>query len=66
MFWALVFQAVVCALVLPLPLMLGVERLGFASRERRLKKDVDGDSVLGGAGERGDEEVNGGVPGAER
>jgi hypothetical protein len=67
MFWALVFQAVVCALVLPLPLMLGVERLGFASREGRLKKDVDGDSVVvGGAGERGDVEVNGGVPGAER
>ncbi|CAN9149357.1 unnamed protein product [Alternaria alternata] len=72
MFWALVFQAVVCALVLPLPLMLGVERLGFASREGRLKKDVDGDSVVvGGVGERGDVEggdveVNGGVPGAER
>ena len=68
MFWALVFQAVVCALVLPLPLMLGVERLGFASREGRLKKDVDGDSVVvvGGAGERGDVEVNGGVAGAER
>ncbi|RYN15787.1 hypothetical protein AA0119_g12889 [Alternaria tenuissima] len=68
MFWALVFQAVVCALVLPLPLMLGVKRLGFASREGRLKKDVDGDSVVvvGGAGERGDVEVNGGVAGAER
>ncbi|KAH8621506.1 MFS general substrate transporter [Alternaria alternata] len=67
MFWALVFQAVVCALVLPLPLMLGVERLGFASREGRLKKDVDGDSVVvGGAGERGNVEVNGEVPGAER
>jgi hypothetical protein len=48
--------------------MLGVKRLGFASREGRLKKDVDGDSVVvvGGAGERGDVEVNGGVPGAER
>ncbi|CAN9429364.1 unnamed protein product [Alternaria alternata] len=67
MFWALVFQAVVCALVLPLPLMLGVERLGFASREGRLKKDVDGDSVVvGGAGERSGGEVNGGVAGAER
>jgi hypothetical protein len=46
MFWALVFQAVVCAVVLPLPLMLGVKRLGLASREARLKKDVDGDSVV--------------------
>ncbi|KAG9188945.1 hypothetical protein G6011_05813 [Alternaria panax] len=47
MFWALVFQAVVCAVVLPLPLMLGVERLGFKSKEGRLRKDVDGDSVVG-------------------
>jgi len=46
MLWALVFQAVVCAVVLPLPLMLGVKRLGLASREGRLKKDVDGDSVV--------------------
>ncbi|KAI4604584.1 hypothetical protein J4E80_011026 [Alternaria sp. BMP 0032] len=46
MLWALVFQAVVCAVVLPLPLLLGVKRLGLASREGRLKKDVDGDSVV--------------------
>ena len=65
MFWALVFQAVICAVVLPLPLMLGVERLGFASREGRLKKDVDGDSVVGG-GEARDESLQGAGAGAEQ
>jgi FLVCR family MFS transporter 7 len=46
MFKALVFQAVVCLAVLPLPLMLGIKRLGLATKEGRLKKDVDGDSVV--------------------
>ncbi|CAG5139352.1 uncharacterized protein ALTATR162_LOCUS471 [Alternaria atra] len=66
MFWALVFQAVICAVVLPLPLMLGVERLGFASREGRLKKDVDGDSVVVGGGEARDESLQGAGAGAEQ
>ena len=54
MFNALVFQAIVGLAVLPLPLMLGVKRLGLATSEGRLRKDEDGDSVitsLDGAGE---------------
>ena len=39
MYNALVFQAVVCMVILPLPLMLGVKRLGLASGEGRLRVD---------------------------
>lgn len=39
MYNALVFQAVVCMVVLPLPLMLGVKKLGLASGEGRLRVD---------------------------
>jgi FLVCR family MFS transporter 7 len=46
MFNALVFQAVVSLAVLPLPMILGIKRLGLATKEGRLKKDVDGDSVV--------------------
>ncbi|KAL6707701.1 hypothetical protein ACN47E_003822 [Coniothyrium glycines] len=45
MFRALVFQAVVALVVLPLPLMLGVRRLGLRHGEGRLKVDVHGDGV---------------------
>ena len=55
MYWALVFQAVVALVVLPLPLVLGVKRLGLQSREGRLKRDVDGESV----GTNGEESVEG-------
>jgi FLVCR family MFS transporter 7 len=46
MFWALVFQAVVSLAVLPLPLILGVRKLGLATRQGRLIKDQDGDSIV--------------------
>jgi FLVCR family MFS transporter 7 len=39
MYNALVFEAVVAMVVLPLPLMLGVKKLGLASGEGRLKVD---------------------------
>ncbi|KAF2853323.1 MFS general substrate transporter [Plenodomus tracheiphilus IPT5] len=48
MYNALVFQAVVGLVILPLPLMLGVRRLGLAQGEGRLKLDEhrDGDGVI--------------------
>lgn len=49
MYKALVFQAVVAMVVLPLPLMLGVRRLGLAQRERRLNLDEHVDGVRDGA-----------------
>jgi FLVCR family MFS transporter 7 len=48
MFWALVFQAVVSLAVLPLPLVLGIRRLGLATREGRLIKDQHVDGILEG------------------
>lgn len=50
MYNALIFQAVVSLVVLPLPLMLGIRRLGLAHGEGRLKLDEHGDgaSVLEG------------------
>jgi hypothetical protein len=48
MFWALVFQAVVSLAVLPLPLVLGVRRLGLVQKEGRLRQDESGDSVVEG------------------
>jgi FLVCR family MFS transporter 7 len=60
MFWALVFQAVVSLAVLPLPLMLGIRRLGLATREGRLIKDQDGDSVVERTGTGGEEDGNAG------
>jgi FLVCR family MFS transporter 7 len=55
MFNALVFQAVVAMVVLPLPLMLGIKRLGLASGKARLTLDKTGEGVDvedEGAGER--------------
>jgi len=48
MYNALVFQAVVALVVLPLPLLLGVKRLGLAQGEGRLKLDEhrDGESII--------------------
>jgi len=48
MYSALVFQAIVALTVLPLPMMLGVRRLGLSQNESRLKLDEhgDGDSVI--------------------
>lgn len=54
MYNALVFQAILALVVLPLPMMLGVRRLGLAQNEARLKLDEhgDGESVIeGSAGE---------------
>ena len=50
MYKALVFQAVVSLVVLPLPLMLGIKRFGLAIGEGRLKLDQhrDGNSVESG------------------
>lgn len=50
MFKALVFQAVVTLAVLPLPLMLGIRKLGLAHGEGRLKLDEhrDGNSIQEG------------------
>jgi len=45
MYNALVFQAVVGLVVLPLPLMLGIKRLGLASGEARLKLDENGEGM---------------------
>ena len=44
MFNALVFQAVVALVVLPLPLMLGIKKLGLAQGEGRLKLDEHEDA----------------------
>ncbi|KAJ4371443.1 hypothetical protein N0V83_004660 [Neocucurbitaria cava] len=51
MYRSLVFQAVVALVVLPLPLMLGIKRLGLSSGEGRLKVDEhrDAESITGGA-----------------
>jgi FLVCR family MFS transporter 7 len=46
MFWALVFQAVVSLAVLPLPLVLGIRRLGLATKQGRLIKDQHRDGVM--------------------
>ena len=51
MYNALVFQAVVGLVVLPLPLMLGIKRLGLSHQEGRLKVDEHGE----GAGDGVDE-----------
>jgi FLVCR family MFS transporter 7 len=48
MFRALVFQAVVSLVVLPLPFVLGIRRLGLATEEGRLVKDQHGGSVVEG------------------
>jgi len=45
MYNALVFQAVVAMAVLPLPLMLGIKRLGLASGQARLKLDETGEAI---------------------
>ncbi|KAF1936971.1 MFS general substrate transporter [Clathrospora elynae] len=39
MYWALVFQAIISLVVLPLPLVLGVKRLGLSTEEGRLAHD---------------------------
>ncbi|OAL52374.1 MFS general substrate transporter [Pyrenochaeta sp. DS3sAY3a] len=44
MYKALVFQAVVSLVVLPLPLMLGIKKLGLAHREGRLTLDEHRDA----------------------
>ncbi|KAF1845325.1 MFS general substrate transporter [Cucurbitaria berberidis CBS 394.84] len=51
MYRALVFQAVVALVVLPLPLMLGIKQLGLSHGEGRLKVDEhrDGESVVDGS-----------------
>lgn len=56
MFNALIFQAVVAMVVLPLPLMLGIKRLGFAHGKGRLRVDehrdvVEDAAVEGSAGQ---------------
>ncbi|KAF2830483.1 MFS general substrate transporter [Ophiobolus disseminans] len=57
MFNALVFQAVVGLVVLPLPLMLGIKRLGLVSGEARLKLDEHGEGVdVVGEGSAGHEQ----------
>ncbi|KAF1829528.1 MFS general substrate transporter [Decorospora gaudefroyi] len=59
MFSALVFQAVVSLAVLPLPLVLGIKKLGLRTTEGRLMKDEDGESVVEsveGEGDSGDTE----------
>ena len=43
MYRALVFQAVVALAVLPLPLCLGIKRLGLAHAEGRLEVDEAGE-----------------------
>ena len=45
MYDALVFQAVVALIVLPLPLMLGIKKLGLASGEARLNLDEHRDEA---------------------
>jgi FLVCR family MFS transporter 7 len=55
MYNALVFQAVVAMAVLPLPLMLGIRRLGLAHGEARLQVDehrggAEGEAIEGSAG----------------
>lgn len=59
MYNALVFQAVVGLVVLPLPLMLGIKRLGLASGKGRLKVDEHGegnDGILPGERSAGHEQ----------
>lgn len=53
MYRSLVFQAVVSLVVLPLPLMLGIKKLGLAHTEGRLKLDEhrDAESFQGEAAE---------------
>jgi FLVCR family MFS transporter 7 len=56
MFNSLIFQAVVAMAVLPLPLMLGIKRLGFAHGKGRLRVDEHRDgaedvAVEGSAGQ---------------
>ncbi|KAF2130349.1 MFS general substrate transporter [Dothidotthia symphoricarpi CBS 119687] len=53
MFNALVFQAVVALAVLPLPLMLGIKRLGLAGGEGRLRVDEHREGSVGGESEGG-------------
>ncbi|EFQ94624.1 hypothetical protein CFE70_000156 [Pyrenophora teres f. teres 0-1] len=48
MLWALVFQGVVALAVLPLPMALGVRRLGMQTTEGRLNKDRTAEGVLVG------------------
>jgi hypothetical protein len=55
MYNALVFQAVIGMLVLPLPLLLGIKRLGLAHGEGRLQVDehregAEDEGVDGSAG----------------
>lgn len=47
MYRALVFQAVVALVVLPLPLCLGVKRLGLGIQKGRLRMDEGGENVDG-------------------
>lgn len=58
MFNALVFQAVVAMVVLPLPLMLGIKRLGLAHGKGRLRVDEHRDAESGVRGD-GNEAVAG-------
>jgi FLVCR family MFS transporter 7 len=46
MFNALIFEAVVAMVVLPLPLMLGIKKLGLASGEGRLTVDEHREEVV--------------------
>jgi FLVCR family MFS transporter 7 len=57
MYTALVFQAVIAMLVLPLPLVLGVERFGLTQGEGRLGVDEqrEGGEVEAMEGELGHE-----------
>ncbi|CAO2655813.1 Nn.00g046160.m01.CDS01 [Neocucurbitaria sp. VM-36] len=50
MYRSLIFQAVISLVVLPLPLMLGIKRLGLSHGEGRLKVDEhrDGESIIEG------------------
>jgi len=46
LFWGLVFQAAVAVAVLPLPMALGVKRLGMHITEGRLNRDRSADGIL--------------------
>ncbi|RMZ74588.1 major facilitator superfamily transporter [Pyrenophora seminiperda CCB06] len=55
MFWGLVFQAAVALAVLPLPMALGVKRLGMQVTEGRLSRDRTAEGVL--VGQEADRDV---------
>lgn len=47
MFYSLVFQAVVALAILPLPIALGIKKLGLETRRGRLMRDGEDEQEVG-------------------